>query len=150
MKTRYKILIAIVSISSIGILLFEISDNFFNGLIHDMKKDDAIKKYQMLDTTCNDINGVPDGVCFINAFDECKSATIKHMSSTFEGDPIFYYATIIPDDSCQIHLEMDISQDKWKGIATKGLIQKNCTDIQLEEHKIQFQCNDEEYVFYLR
>ncbi len=150
MKSRYKILIAIISVSSIGILLFEISDNFSNDLIRDMIKDDAIKNYQMLDTTCNDANGKPDAECFINAFDECKSATIKHMGSTFEGDPIFYYVAIMPEDSCQIHLEIDISQDKWKGIATKGIIQRTCTDIQLEEYKIQFQCGDDEYAFYLR
>lgn len=150
MKTRYKILIVIISVLSIGVLIFEILDNFSSSLIYDMKKDDAIKNYQMLDSTCNDDNGKPDGKCFSDAFNECKSATIKHMGSTFEGDPIFYYATIVPEDSCQIHLEVDISHDKWKGITTKGIMQRTCTDMQLEEYNIQFQCYDEEYTIYLR
>lgn len=150
MKTKYKILFVIISVLSLGVLLFEILDNFTSDLIHDMKKNDAIKNYQMLDTTCNDANGKPDGECFTNAFDECNSATIKYMASTVEGDPIFYYAEIVPEDLCQIHFERDVSQDKWKGVATKGLIENTCTDILLEEYKMEFQCYDEKYTIYLR
>lgn len=150
MKTRYKILITIIVILSVGVLLLEIFDNFFNDLIHEMKKDNAVENYYLIETTCNDSTGKPDAECFTNAFDECKLATIKHMGSTVEGDPIFYYATIIPDDLCQIKLEKDISQDKWKGIATKGLIQKTCTDVLLEESRMKFQCHDGNHIIYLR
>jgi hypothetical protein len=150
MKTRYKILIAVICISSVSVFLFEILDNFFSSMIHDMNKDNAIKNYQTLETICNDVNEKPDGKCFSDAFDKCEFATIKYMGSTVEGDPIFYYATLVPEDSCQIHLEIDISHDKWKGIATKGITQRICTDIHLEEHKMQFQCYDEEYTVYLR
>lgn len=149
MKTRFIIIIAITAILSVCILLLEILDNYFYDLIHDMRKDNAIKNYQRIETTCND-DGKPDGECFTNAFDECKSATIKHMGSTFEGDPIFYYATILPDDSCQIQFKKDISQDRWKGVATKGLIQKTCTNVLLEKNKIQFQCHGEDNAIYLR
>jgi hypothetical protein len=150
MKTRYKILIAVICIFSTSVVLFEILDNFFRSMIHDINKDNAIKNYQTLETTCNDVNEKPNGKCFSDAFDECKFATIKHMGSTFEGDPVFYYATIVPGDSCQIHLKKDISHDKWKGITTNGIMQRTCTGIHLEEHKMQFQCYDEEFTIYLR
>ena len=91
MKTRSKIII-IIAVSFIGIFLLEISDSHVNRIIHDIDKSNSIKNYELLETTCNSDNGEPDGECFINAFDECKSAKIKQMGSTFEGDPIFYYA----------------------------------------------------------
>ena len=150
MKVTFIIIIAITAILSVCVLLLEILDSFFYDLIHNMRKDNAIKNYQMVETTCNMDNGKPDGECFVNAFDECKYATIKHMDSTFDGDPVFYYAAVLPDDSCQIQFEKDISQDRWKGVATKGLIQKTCTDVLLEKNKIQFQCYDEDHTIYLR
>ena len=110
MKTRSKISI-IIAIFFIAVFLLGTSDSHFNRLIHDMDKSNSIKNYEMLKTTCNDANGEPDGECFINAFDECKPAKIKQMDSTFEGDPIFYYAHVILSEPCTIHFAVDNSQD---------------------------------------
>ena len=104
----------------------------------------------MMKASCNNSTGQPDGECFVNAFENCESARIKQMGSTVEGDPIFYYATIMPEDSCKIHLEIDISLDKWKGIATEGIIQRTCTDVKLSEYHLDFQCGDESQRIQLR
>ena len=142
MKTKYKIVI-IIAISFSGIFLLGTSDSHFNRLIHDMDKSNSIKNYEMLETTCNGTNGEPDGECFINAFNECKSAKIKQMGSTFEGDPIFYYAHVILSEPCTIHFAIDNSQDAWGGI-TKGLHQKTCTDATFNDYSITLLCDDDE------
>ena len=141
MRTRSKIII-IVAVSFIGIFLLEILDSFSSSLIHDINKSNSIRNYEALETTCNGTDGEPDGVCFINAFDECESARIKQMGSTFEGDPIFYYAHVILSEPCTIHFVMDTSQDAWGG-TTKGLHQKTCTDATLNNHSITLLCNDD-------
>ncbi len=148
MKGRYKISI-IIAISFIGIFILEISDSHLNRMIHDMDKSNSIKNYEMLETTCNSDNGEPDGECFINAFDECEPARIKQMSSTFEGDPIFYYAHVILSEPCTIHFAIDNSQDAWGGIS-KGLHQKTCVDAQLDKYTINFQCDNEQQTIPLR
>ena len=149
MRTRSKIII-IVAVSFIGMFLLEVSD-IFSSLIHDIDKSNSIKNYELLETTCNGDNGEPDGECFIDAFDECKPARIKQMGSTFEGDPIFYYAHIKLSEPCTIHLAIDTSQDAWGG-ATKGLHQKTCTDATLNYYSMTLLCNDnnEENSFPLR
>ncbi len=149
MRNRNKIIVIIAVISFIGIFLLEISDSHLNRIIHDMDKSNSIKNYEMLETACNGIHGKLDGECFINAFDECKSAKIKQMSSTFEGDPIFYYAHIILSEPCTIHFAIDTSQDTWGGI-TKGFHQKTCTDAQLDKHAINLQCDDGQQMIPLR
>ncbi len=149
MKTKYKIIV-IIAVSFIGIFLLEILDSHVNRIIHEMVKSNSIKNYELLETTCNSDNGEPDGECFINAFDECKSAKIKQMRSTFEGDPVFYYVHVILSEPCTIHFAIDTSQDAWGGIS-KGLHQKTCTVATLNNHSITLLCNDgEENNFPLR
>ena len=148
MKTRHKI-IMIIAISFVGIFLLATSDSHFNRIIHDMYKSNSIKNYEMMETTCNRDNGELDGECFINAFDECKSARINQMGSTFDGDPIFYYAHVILSDPCTIHFAIDNSQDAWGGMA-KGLHQKTCIDAQFDKHAINFQCDNEHRMIPLR
>jgi|GEM_PF-5694639 len=115
MKTISKIIIIII-VSFIGVLLLGISESFSNRLIQDMNKSNSIKNYEMLETTCNGTNGEPNGECFINAFNECKSAGIKQIGSTVEGDPIFYYANVVLSEPCTIHFAIDTSLDTWGGM----------------------------------
>ena len=148
MKTDSKIIIIII-VSFIGVLLLGISESFSNRLIQDMNKSNSIKNYEMLETTCNGTNGEPNGECFINAFNECKSAGIKQIGSTVEGDPIFYYANVVLSEPCTIHFAIDTSLDTWGGM-TKGLHQKTCTDAQLDKYAINLQCGDEQQMIPLR
>ena len=141
-KSRIKIITIIVAFSFIVIFLLGVSNSFPNNLIHDINKSNSIRNYETLETTCNDANGEPNGECFIDAFDECKSARIKQMGSTFEGDPIFYYAHVILSEPCTVHFAIDTSHDTW-GRATKGLHQKICTDVTLNNHSITLLCNDD-------
>ncbi len=106
---------------------------------------DAIKHYANTTASCNNSAGQPDGECFLNAFKKCESARIKQMIITTEGDPIFSYATIMSENPCSIHFEVDTSQDKYRGIDAKGIMYITCTDMYLEKHAITFQCNDEQY-----
>ncbi|MDH3203668.1 MAG: DUF4362 domain-containing protein [Nitrosopumilus sp.] len=101
------------------------------------------KEYEKTETTCNDSLGNPDGDCFVNAFEKCESASIKQSSSTVEGDPVYHYATIIPDDSCNIHYKLDISRDGVKGVFV-GNIETTCTDVQIIGTQMSLQCKDEE------
>jgi len=101
-----------------------------------------IRDYTMMKASCNNSTGHPDGECFMKSFEKCESARIKQMSATIEGDPIFYYATIVPEDSCSIHFEKDTSLDKWGG-ASKGITKRVCVDVQLYGHYLEFQCGDD-------
>ena len=160
MKTKLKIIIIgiIVILAFVSLLYvpayFECSEGLQLDLscsFHDVfVVAPEIRHYTMVKASCNNSEGKPDGQCFVNAFENCESAKIKQMSFSFEGDPIFYYATIVPEDSCRIHFEMDISLDKWKGVATPGIIQDTCTYVQFSEPRLDFQCGDEQYVIQLR
>ena len=110
----------------------------------------AIKQYSTMETSCNNSTSYPDGGCFVDSFEKCESASIKQMGYTIEGDPIFSYATVMPEDSCTIHFKMDVSLDKWKGVANPGIIEDICTDVQLSEHKINFQCKNDQHIIQLR
>lgn len=180
MKTQYKILIASIPIISIFLFLQapliigqpecndEILDidydcdlwnnwdwvyyNLFENykVFTDLDHAKAIKEYSMIETSCNNSTGHLDSKCFVNSFEKCESASIKQMGYTFEGDPIFSYATIIPKQSCTIHFKMDVSLDKWKGIANPDIIEDTCTNIQLSEHKINLQCENAQRIIQLR
>ncbi len=145
MKNRSKIIIIVLSF--IGtIVLFGISNSFTSSMIHDVDRSNSIQNYDAIEATCNyyadDADQQPDGECFINAFDECKSASIKQMSFTFEGDPIFYHAQVVMSEPCTISFTVDTSQDQWGG-SNKGIDQKICTDIILTNHDIILLCNDD-------
>jgi len=146
MKTRLLIIIGIIIAVGVGTLLLITPINI--GPICDdaggLCISDGARRYAMMKATCNDSTGKPDGECFVNAFEKCESARIKQMSPTFEGDPIFFYATIVPADSCSIHFEIDTSLDKWGGV-TKGISETTCTDVQLSKHHLDFQCGDEQH-----
>lgn len=107
------------------------------------------KEYENTETTCNDSLGKPDGECFVNAFKKCESASIKQRSGTLEGDLIYQYATIIPDDSCSIHYKLDVSRDRFKGVFV-GNIETTCTDVQIIDTQMFLQCIDKEQMIPLR
>lgn len=99
----------------------------------------SFMQYNATGTTCNDTLGKPDVDCFLNAFEECKSASIKNKVNTVEGDPIFLYADIMSD--CQISVRIDNSLDKFSGKLTEDAI---CFDVKLDEiaKHLLFSCDD--------
>ena len=141
MKNRSKITIAI-AVSFAGIVLFGVSGSFIDPLIHDIARLNSIQNYEAVEATCNAAGAEPDGTCFINAFDECRSASIKQMLFSFEGDPIFYYAHVIQSEPCTIRFTIDTSQDVWGG-QNKGLHHKICTDATVDAHHIYLLCPDD-------
>jgi len=130
MKSRLLIILGIII--AIGIVTMLLTMNFLDD-----------KEYDNLETTCNDSLGKPDGDCFVNAFEKCESASIKQSSGTVEGDPVYHYATIIPDNSCSIHYKLDISRDRFKGVFV-GNIETTCTNVQIINTQMFLQCEDGE------
>ena len=100
----------------------------------------GIRHYTMMKTDCNDILGNPDGNCFMESFEKCEPARIKQMLSTIEGDPIFYYATIIPENSCSIQFVVDNREDRF---SSKTITERTCQDAQLLENHITFHCGND-------
>jgi len=146
MKTKLIVIISII----IGISIFFSAIYFLNTVTEVYSVDQATRHYVMINASCNNIEGKPDGQCFVNAFENCESATVKQMSHSVEGDPIFHYVRIMPEDSCNIHFKMDVSLDKWKGIASPDIIEEICTDVTLDENNLHFVCGDGERRISLR
>ena len=106
---------------------------------------DSHMQYTNYQSTCNDVIGQPNAECFVKSFENCNSATIKHRVNTVEGDPVFFYAAVIPNDPCEIHFEIDDRLDKFGG-GNFGKI-KSCSDVKLTQNHLDFYCHDDWYGF---
>jgi hypothetical protein len=147
--------VAVILITSIS-LAFNQDIKLALGLIDDQKAPSdgfgipaGIRHYSMMKASCNNSTGHPDGECFMKFFEKCESARIKQMVSTIEGDPIFFYATIIPEDSCSIQFVVDDREDKF---GSQTITERTCQDAKLLENDISFQCGNDidSYGFPLR
>lgn len=90
---------------------------------------------------CRDFLGKPDGECFVKSYDNCESAIIQHSHHSVEGDPIFFYAQILPD-SCMVLFVIDDRYDKHG--SNKAITERMCRDAQLLDNNLNFQCGDDE------
>ena len=100
----------------------------------------GFRHYSMMKASCNNSTGHPDGECFMKFFEKCESARIKQIVSTIEGDPIFFYATIVPENSCSIQFVVDNREDKF---GSQTITERTCQDAELLENEISFQCGDD-------
>lgn len=98
---------------------------------------------------CNDFLGKPNGECFVKSYDDCEPAIIKQSLHSMEGDPIFFYAQILPD-SCMISFVLDDRYDKHG--SNKAITERICRDAQLLDGNLIFQCDNDvdRYGFPLR
>lgn len=145
----FLILIVVVSVISFLAISFVYSQEIKSAI--EMIQEDngtsdkhipvGFEYYSMKNASCNNSQNYPDVECFIKSFEKCESASIKQLSYTIEGDPIFSYATVVPEDSCNILFESDNSQDTW-GAPDKGLRKIMCTDVYLSDYNLIFQCED--------
>ena len=121
--------------------------NFGRTLDDVIYKDKSQRLYDTSPATCNDFAGKPDSQCFLDALQECRHASIKNISHSVEGDPIYYYAYIDVDD-CLPRYSMDARQDRFAGQDSKELAVV-CDDAELDRNGILFTCEDESYLFFL-
>lgn len=160
MMTRTQIIIGLILILVISTILFSFAYNqeikIFLGMMeretmttNDSATPAGIRNYAMMKASCNNNTGHPDGDCFMKSFEKCESARIKQSLTTIEGDPIFFYATIVPENSCTIQFVVDSREDKY---SDQTITERTCQDAQLLENSISFRCGDDvdRYGFSLR
>jgi len=98
---------------------------------------------------CNDFLGRPDGECFVKSYNNCEPAIIKQSLHSIEGDPIFFYAQVLPD-SCTISFAIDDRYDKH-GSSKSITEQVLCQDAKILDNNLTFLCDDVDmYGFPLR
>ena len=173
MKTRNKIIL-IVAILILGFIvipsIITLGSTFYCNSIHPaecvsysisllpnfrpfvdtiLDKEESQRQYDTTPATCNDILGNPNGECFVKAFEECKHASIKNTVSTFEGDPVFFYAYIDIDD-CKIRYSIDNRQDRFSSMSEQQFHSAICTKVHLDDNDLSFQCGDEQRRLSLR
>ena len=139
------------SVASGDCIVYSISllPNFRPVIDEVLGKDESQRQYDTSPATCNNIMGKPDGKCFVKSFQECKHASIKNKLYAVEGDPIFYYAYIDVDD-CLLRYHVDLRQDGTTDNDPQDFRGFVCSDIQLNDHELSFQCEDERLVLPLR
>ena len=139
MKIKSKFSVFVISITIFVIIVIGISTQ---------QDSDSFSRYDSFPSTCDSLLGNPDADCFVKAFEECETATIKNMSTTVEGDPIFFYAQIILTGDCKIFFEVDDSLDYYgHNSLLNGIM---CFDVRVSDNKqyLEFLCGDNDDEWY--